>query len=507
MSLNRLDEDMIGDGLGLATQAELNAVDEKVEVLKKDRINVLDHGAKGDGINDDTAAIQNAINYAVANTSPLYFPHGKYKITSGLTVQHSDNTKWQPGIHIYGAAPGMSQDGTLYGSVICPTNAVTGAAFSVVGTANTDNSYKGMVNGMLIENIGILGVNGGSNGDGFRFKYFVNLTLRNVWSMYNKNGFTFERQANASTYGYGFGVTLDRIFAVSNRGWGISALDAGSINLTLLDPTVQGNILGGMTCAGGPVIMFAGGFYGNGGPALVADDPSGASAIMGPFCYGTRFETNNTATLGPQVDLISANMPLFDACWFLTSTDGEHGIRMGEDATKIVYRPALRNCYFNGKLSNTNQRAYIIGNNCQNAVIENCRELNYTTKFGGTAGLKSDLLYMEKGNQFGNPINVMLNGAVRALATFQNGDTNPRFSINGNGDFNWGPGGTSASDVRLYRLAADKLKSDDKIIATMGIGVGNSTTASAVGTLTKKMEVFDDSGNSLGFVPIYSSIT
>ena len=40
------------------------------------------------------------------------------------------------------------------------------------------------------------------------------------------------------------------------------------------------------------------------------------------------------------------------------------------------------------------------------------------------------------------------------------------------------------------------------------LGVGNSVAASvAVGTLVKKVEIFDSSGSSLGYIPVYSSIT
>lgn len=39
------------------------------------------------------------------------------------------------------------------------------------------------------------------------------------------------------------------------------------------------------------------------------------------------------------------------------------------------------------------------------------------------------------------------------------------------------------------------------------LGVGNSASASTLGTVTKKIEVFDASGVSLGFVPVYDAIT
>jgi hypothetical protein len=82
-----------------------------------------------------------------------------------------------------------------------------------------------------------------------------------------------------------------------------------------------------------------------------------------------------------------------------------------------------------------------------------------------------------------------------------------RFALQRNGKMTWG-NGLDLEDTNLYRNAADQLKTDDKLLAALGIGVGNSAAASsAVGTLVKKIEVFDASGNSLGFVPVYSSIT
>lgn len=75
----------------------------------------------------------------------------------------------------------------------------------------------------------------------------------------------------------------------------------------------------------------------------------------------------------------------------------------------------------------------------------------------------------------------------------------------GSGTITFGNGTTA--DTNLYRGGADLLKTDDKFVTAAGLGVGNSASATALGTLSKKMEVFDASGASLGFVPIYTTIT
>jgi hypothetical protein len=70
-------------------------------------ITVKDFGAIGDGIHDDTAAIQSAIDYATAHVAPVnpnaeytttnvYFPNGDYRITSQI------NIIYKSGIHFYG---------------------------------------------------------------------------------------------------------------------------------------------------------------------------------------------------------------------------------------------------------------------------------------------------------------------------------------------------------------------------------------------------------------------
>lgn len=64
-------------------QAGTGAVTRTAQAKMRDVVSVKDFGAVGDGVADDTAAIQAAINWASANHKPIvYIPCGQYKIST-----------------------------------------------------------------------------------------------------------------------------------------------------------------------------------------------------------------------------------------------------------------------------------------------------------------------------------------------------------------------------------------------------------------------------------------
>ena len=65
--------------------------------------NVRDYGATGDGIADDTAAIQATIDAAAPHGGTVFFPVGVYRVTATLTVT---TTSRPPGITLQGAGTG-----------------------------------------------------------------------------------------------------------------------------------------------------------------------------------------------------------------------------------------------------------------------------------------------------------------------------------------------------------------------------------------------------------------
>jgi hypothetical protein len=63
-----------------------NAVQRTVESKLRESVSVKDFGAVGNGIADDTVAIQNAFDYASANNKSVYVPAGTYNIISAITI-------------------------------------------------------------------------------------------------------------------------------------------------------------------------------------------------------------------------------------------------------------------------------------------------------------------------------------------------------------------------------------------------------------------------------------
>lgn len=100
-------------------------------------VSVKTFGAKGDGISDDTAALQTAFTYAKNTGRALFLPAGTYLCASQISLGSTQ------GIHIIGDSASSQITG---GSVIKYTGTAT--PFMFLGT-------PGPIAGLLIENVSI----------------------------------------------------------------------------------------------------------------------------------------------------------------------------------------------------------------------------------------------------------------------------------------------------------------------------------------------------------------
>jgi len=116
------------------TPAGTGAVTTTVQAKLRQYVSVKDFGAVGNGIADDTTAIQNAVNYVGSIGGTIFFPTGSYLVSSTIAISNS-------AIIIAGA----SVVGTFEGSKIVGNVTTPASIFSIAN--NVDHT--------LFVNIGI----------------------------------------------------------------------------------------------------------------------------------------------------------------------------------------------------------------------------------------------------------------------------------------------------------------------------------------------------------------
>ena len=106
--------------------AGTGAVATDVQTKLRESVSVKDFGAVGDGVTDDTTAIQAALDYS----NHVIIPIGTYKISSTLNVVAGKRLEG------FGFDSDPSGSFNKFRSLIVPTAAVTGAAIDVEGSDN-----------------------------------------------------------------------------------------------------------------------------------------------------------------------------------------------------------------------------------------------------------------------------------------------------------------------------------------------------------------------------------
>jgi Pectate lyase superfamily protein len=113
--------------------------------VKQTVYNVRDYGAVGDGVTDDTTAINSAISALPTEGGVILFPHGIYLISSTITIKHHGVILLGEGFSSVFADQANQQAGIKGGSVIkaSTTTWVSGDHLIVFGVLGTNQMWTG----------------------------------------------------------------------------------------------------------------------------------------------------------------------------------------------------------------------------------------------------------------------------------------------------------------------------------------------------------------------------
>lgn len=224
------------------TGAGAGAVARQLNIRLGDSISVKDFGATGDGITDDTAALQAAINAVQGSSNALFLNKGNYLITTSLSVTAS--------LTLYGAGVYASKftlnSTTQSGIVITTTGKIHFSKFQVTGKSNATA-------GSLIS------LASGSGSDLNQFSVFTDLAFQGGWDQF------------VTISASGWSCTGCLFFSPLNRGVTISnnvITDAGDMQIIgcvfsgqpAVGTAIFQDSAGGLRLVGNKIIQFANGY-------------------------------------------------------------------------------------------------------------------------------------------------------------------------------------------------------------------------------------------------------
>ena len=239
---------------------------------------------------------------------------------------------------------------------------------------------------------------------------------------------------------------------------------------------------------------------------LIGGTGSNANSLIG--CRGN-------AVSGWCVDIVASNNTVVSFGQFESSTSG---IRVRSDSVADGDATLILGNRFEALNGGSGGTAIqIAGPNTRDAAIIH----NYMVSTGGTisdAGTRTTIISMVYGAGAGPQLvaatpYAVAGGAFRFSRSAAATDV-PMLVMS---DTNTGSGAPVTLEINTERAGGAflrgrrggttyaQIRADGKGLFTGGIGVGNSVTAASMGALSRRVQVFDENGNSLGYMPIYVS--
>lgn len=220
---------------GIISADRLNYMETGISNNDINKVTVKSFGAVGDGINDDTSAIQDALNSLQSVGGTLFFPQGNYKITDTLKVYE--------GTTIQGAGiGGRSGD---YQADPSDENAKPGTNI-IQTTANKDgiaNATPTVYNIQLFDFI--LTGTGSGTGNGINFDWALGNQNSNgrLSHLSFKRLFITDFGANGMQLRTPILTTIEQVHSQRNGGNGFEVIQNGYGN-SFINTWATGNVIG-----------------------------------------------------------------------------------------------------------------------------------------------------------------------------------------------------------------------------------------------------------------------
>ncbi|MFQ5442702.1 MAG: glycosyl hydrolase family 28-related protein [Thermodesulfobacteriota bacterium] len=264
------------------------------------------YGAVGDGVADDTAAIQSAVD-ALTGGGTVFFPQGTYKITSAVTVSAS-------GVHLLGTGTGNT-------TIKIESAAIDGVVFGDGVTQYTDVGCSNMSFTSAITRTG---------GGAVKFTKIIRGALRD----FTINSQFYGIELNAVTIAYIARGDIRNTIAATGRAIYING--AGNdhfISRVVADNPAGSEPLAGLSITQSGAIWVDSCDFIHCGRGLLLDVSAG-NEITWCFFSNSAFDTCNDD--GAQIDTVSGGSirgVTFSNCWFSSNTN--RGVTIGQTSGTV----------------------------------------------------------------------------------------------------------------------------------------------------------------------------
>lgn len=342
---------------------------DNIKSSKKERVSVFDFGAKGDGVTDDTAAIQAAIN-SLSNGGEIEIPFGTFIVSNNLLV----STNF---INIKGSGRGSVLKNTRNTSTLSFENC---ERISITELA-------------LLGNGGAKGVRA-TNSHGIDISNSHHIKLTNVYIEYNSGHGIYSHNGQWNLYLSGCYImnnALDGINSLTNTTQANSGQNGNA--MSIVNSVIGYNAGNGISWTAASLNITGSTFEGNKKAGICIDTKSAWASAYGINIKGNYFESNHFGQIQLISSLAENGKPArtvtgatIEGNWLYSNYAGTDGATALIDSQSGGYYSSIQNSNigYNGySIAGSKLTDYVSIDSSQNSVtVQSTTSRNYFSVSG-----------------------------------------------------------------------------------------------------------------------------